>query len=90
MWAIRRIFVSPDVRIIREGFNWDLAEAGLAMKKFIPSSRSRRLMAAVVVGTVLSAPWQRRQSRPADDRCGGTDISRYCQVCWRSSGPESR
>lgn len=56
------------------------------MKKFLPSSRSRRLMAAVVVGTALSAlgsESQARAAQPATDAV--TDISRYCQVCWRNA-----
>jgi RNA polymerase sigma factor (sigma-70 family) len=56
------------------------------MKKFLPSSRSRRLMAAVVVGTALSAlgsEAQARATQPATDAV--TDISRYCQVCWRNA-----
>jgi RNA polymerase sigma factor (sigma-70 family) len=56
------------------------------MKKFLPSSRSRRLMAAVVVGTALSAlggEAQARASQPSTDAV--TDISRYCQVCWKNA-----
>jgi RNA polymerase sigma factor (sigma-70 family) len=64
----------------------DCLEAGSAMKKFLPSSRSRRLMAAVVVGTALSAlggETQAQAVQPATDAV--TDISRYCQVCWRNA-----
>ena len=56
------------------------------MKKFLPSARSRRLMAAVVVGTALSAlggETQAKAAQPATDAV--TDISRYCQVCWRNA-----
>jgi RNA polymerase sigma factor (sigma-70 family) len=63
-----------------------LTEAGPAMKKFIPSARSRRLMAAVVVGTALSAlggESRAAAAQPAPDAVN--DISRYCQVCWRNA-----
>jgi RNA polymerase sigma factor (sigma-70 family) len=56
------------------------------MKKFLPSARSRRLMAAVVVGTALSAlggEAKASSSQPATDAV--QDISRYCQVCWRNA-----
>jgi RNA polymerase sigma factor (sigma-70 family) len=63
-----------------------LTEAAPAMKKFIPSARSRRLMAAVVVGTALSAlggESRAAAAQPAPDAVN--DISRYCQVCWRNA-----
>jgi RNA polymerase sigma factor (sigma-70 family) len=56
------------------------------MKKFLPSARSRRLMAAVVVGTALSAlggEAKANSAQPASDAV--QDISRYCQVCWRNA-----
>jgi RNA polymerase sigma factor (sigma-70 family) len=57
------------------------------MKKYLPSVRtSRRLMAAVVVGTALSAlggEAKAAQIQPATDAV--TDISKYCQVCWRNA-----
>jgi RNA polymerase sigma factor (sigma-70 family) len=58
------------------------------MKKFLPSAQaSRRLMAAVVVGTAMTAlgsSARAAQSRqPTTDAV--TDISRYCQVCWRNA-----
>src|SRR6059058_1395808 len=54
------------------------------MKKFLPSSRSRRLTAAVVVGTALSAlGGEAKAAQPTTDAV--TDISRYCQVCWRNA-----
>jgi RNA polymerase sigma factor (sigma-70 family) len=58
------------------------------MKKFLPTAQaSRRLMAAVVVGTALSALGA--EARAADVRQpttdAVTDISRYCQVCWRNA-----
>jgi RNA polymerase sigma factor (sigma-70 family) len=54
------------------------------MKKFLPTGVSRRLMAAVVAGTALSAVGTEAQAAgpPAD---AVTDISRYCQVCWRNA-----
>jgi RNA polymerase sigma factor (sigma-70 family) len=57
------------------------------MKKYLPSVRtSRRLMAAVVVGTALSAlggEAKAAQLQPPTDAV--TDISKYCQVCWRNA-----
>ena len=56
------------------------------MKKFIPTGRSRRLMAAMVVGAALSALGGEAKAAttgPAPDAV--TDISRYCQVCWRNA-----
>jgi len=56
------------------------------MKKFIPSARSRRLVAAVVVGTALSAlagDSAAAAAQPAPEAV--QDISRYCQVCWRNA-----
>jgi RNA polymerase sigma factor (sigma-70 family) len=59
-------------------------EAATAMSKFLPSSRSRRLMAAVVVGTALSAlGGDAKAVQPSTDAV--SDISRYCQVCWRNA-----
>ena len=57
------------------------------MKKFVPTTRSRRLMAAVVVGTVLSALGGEAQASPAvqPSTDAVSDISRYCQVCWRNA-----
>jgi RNA polymerase sigma factor (sigma-70 family) len=58
------------------------------MKKFLPSAQtSRRLMAAVVVGTALSALGSDARAahlkQPSTDAV--TDISKYCQVCWRNA-----
>jgi RNA polymerase sigma factor (sigma-70 family) len=47
---------------------------------------SRRLMAAVVVGTALSAlagEARAAEAQPSPDAVN--DISRYCQVCWRNA-----
>ena len=57
------------------------------MKKLVPTTRSRRLMAAVVVGTVLSALGGEAQANPAvqPSTDAVSDISRYCQVCWRNA-----
>ena len=56
------------------------------MKKFLPGAVSRRLMAAVVAGTALSAMGgdARAASPPLADQAI-QDISRYCQVCWRNA-----
>lgn len=56
------------------------------MSKFVPGSKSRRLMAAVVVGTALSAlagESRAEASQPADKAVN--EISRYCTVCWRNA-----
>lgn len=56
------------------------------MKKFLPGAVSRRLMAAVVAGTALSAVGADARAagpHPADQAV--QDISRYCQVCWRNA-----
>jgi RNA polymerase sigma factor (sigma-70 family) len=54
------------------------------MKKFLPAAVSRRLMAAVVAGTALSAMGSdAKAAGPAPEAV--TDISRYCQVCWRNA-----
>jgi RNA polymerase sigma factor (sigma-70 family) len=56
------------------------------MKKFLPGAVSRRLMAAVVAGTALSAVGGDARAatrQPADQAV--QDISRYCQVCWRNA-----
>ena len=54
------------------------------MKKFLPAAVSRRLMAAVVAGTALSAMGSDATAAgPAPEAV--TDISRYCQVCWRNA-----
>src|SRR5262245_64225473 len=56
------------------------------MKKFLPSARSRRLVAAVVVGTALSAlGGEAKASSPQPATDAVQDISRYCQVCWRNA-----
>jgi RNA polymerase sigma factor (sigma-70 family) len=53
------------------------------MKRFVPSSKSRVMMAAVVLGTALAAG-------SAQASCGPNpkavqDISKYCQTCWRNA-----
>jgi len=57
------------------------------MKKYLSSVRtSRRLMAAVVVGTALSALGGEAKAAQADPSTDAvTDISKYCQVCWRNA-----
>lgn len=58
------------------------------MKKFLPSAGSRKLMAAVVVGTALSALGSegRATAAPAHPPTDAVqDISKYCQVCWRNA-----
>jgi RNA polymerase sigma factor (sigma-70 family) len=58
------------------------------MKKFIPAGRSRRLIAAMLVGTALSALGSEAAAAPATAGPAPdavNDISRYCQVCWRNA-----
>lgn len=56
------------------------------MKKFLPSTSSRRLMAAVVVGTALSAMGSdAHASRAQPSNEAVSDLSRYCQACWRNA-----
>ena len=44
---------------------------------------SRTMMAAVVLGTALSAG--RGEAKPQDPDRAVQDISRYCQACWRNA-----
>lgn len=54
------------------------------MKNIMSPGGSRRLMAAVVMGTALSAmAGEAMASQPAPEAVH--DISRYCQVCWRNA-----
>ncbi len=55
------------------------------MSKFVPGSKSRRLMAAVVVGTALSALGTQSTQASQPGPKAVQDISRYCQVCWRNA-----
>lgn len=55
------------------------------MKNLISSGGSRRLMAAVVMGTALSAMAGEAIARPQPATEAVNDISRYCQVCWRNA-----
>src|SRR5204863_1438188 len=54
------------------------------MNKFLPAGVSRRLMAAVVAGTALSAAGTEAQAAGPPTNAVN-DISRYCQVCWRNA-----
>ena len=56
------------------------------MKKLINPAGSRRLIAAVVVGTALTAlagEAKGKTFQPGPDAI--QDISRYCQACWRNA-----
>lgn len=60
------------------------------MRPLLPSaSRSRTVMAAVVLGTALTATGTQAtiavsaQDRATDDVVSG--VSRYCQACWRNA-----
>lgn len=54
-----------------------------------PSSaaRSRSMMAAVVIGTALSAMGARAAtvSTPTEETSLVNDLSKYCQACWRNA-----
>ena len=58
------------------------------MRRFLPSKRtSRQMMVAVVLGTALAAtPSKASASRTAEPTSKAvTDISKYCQTCWRNA-----
>ena len=58
------------------------------MKKFLPTGVSRRLLAAVVAGTALSAfgvPQALGGTAGAATEKTVSDISRYCTACWRNA-----
>src|SRR5215471_120567 len=58
------------------------------MRRFLPSKRtSRQMMVAVVLGTALAAAPSRAsasQSAGASSKAV-TDITKYCQTCWRNA-----
>lgn len=53
------------------------------MKRFVPSSKSRVMMAAVVLGTALAAGSAQASRGPNPKAV--QDISKYCQTCWRNA-----
>lgn len=53
------------------------------MKRFVPSSKSRVMMAAVVLGTALAAGSAQASRGPNPKAV--QDISKYCQACWRNA-----
>jgi RNA polymerase sigma factor (sigma-70 family) len=57
----------------------------IRMRRFLPSkSNSRRMMVAVVLGTALaSSPASASSTEPGTKAV--TDISKYCQTCWRNA-----
>jgi DNA-directed RNA polymerase specialized sigma subunit len=61
------------------------------MRQLIPSAaaQSRGVLAAVVLGTALTATGTAAESRPAPTtEVSGEeirDVTRYCQVCWRNA-----
>jgi RNA polymerase sigma factor (sigma-70 family) len=58
-------------------------EVGEAMKKAL--QRTRRMMAAVVVGAALVSSFSASGAQAAPSEQTVTDISRYCQACWRNA-----
>src|SRR5262245_49632376 len=63
--------------------------AGISrMRRILPSKRtSRQMMVAMVLGTALaSAPNRASASQTASPSTKAvTDISKYCQTCWRNA-----
>src|SRR5262245_52530248 len=57
------------------------------MRRFLPSkSRSRQMVAAVVLGTALAAAPARASASTVEPTAKAvTDISKYCQTCWRNA-----
>ena len=57
------------------------------MATFIPNAttRTRAVMAAVVLGTALSAAPELYASQSTVPAAAVDDISRYCQACWRNA-----
>ena len=58
------------------------------MTRYLPSKRSsRNAMVAMVLGTALaSAPAKANAATPAEPGAKAvTDISKYCQTCWRNA-----
>src|SRR5262249_23560728 len=56
------------------------------MRRFLPSRRSsRQMVAAVVLGTALAATPARASASTEPTAKAVTDISRYCQTCWRNA-----
>ena len=59
------------------------------MTRYLPSKRSsRNVMVAVVLGTALAATPARAKAStaaPTDTSKAVTDITRYCQTCWRNA-----
>src|SRR5437773_248140 len=58
------------------------------MRRFLPSKRgSRQMMVAVVLGALAASPSKASASAPAaaPSSKAVTDISKYCQTCWRNA-----
>ena len=58
------------------------------MRRFLPSRHSsRQMVAAVVLGTALTAGGTSRAAAQATESTAKTvtDISKYCQTCWRNA-----
>ncbi len=57
------------------------------MTRYLPSKRSsRNAMVAMVLGTALaSSPAKAAASTPEPGAKAVTDISKYCQTCWRNA-----
>jgi RNA polymerase sigma factor (sigma-70 family) len=57
------------------------------MTRYLPSKRSsRNVMVAMVLGTALAATPSRASAATADPGAKAvTDISKYCQTCWRNA-----
>lgn len=56
------------------------------MRRFLPTKRtSRQMMVAVVLGTALASSPAKASAAPGASSKAVTDISRYCQTCWRNA-----
>jgi RNA polymerase sigma factor (sigma-70 family) len=57
------------------------------MRRFLPTKRtSRQMMVAVVLGALAASPARASATSQADPSSKAvTDISKYCQTCWRNA-----
>lgn len=70
------------IRIIEDTFfpKWTIR-----MRRFLPTrSNSRHMMVAVVLGTALAGSPAKASSTESASKAV-TDISKYCQTCWRNA-----
>jgi RNA polymerase sigma factor (sigma-70 family) len=63
----------------------DLIEVNLLMKKAFPLTGRRSMMVAVVMGAALAGMQGDKAQAAQPSEKAVSDISRYCQVCWRNA-----